>query len=156
MELAMSRIATFAVAISLALPGVGAVAQTKVSDAWVRATVPQQKASGLYASITSVAGARLLAASSPVAAMVEIHEMRMDGNVMRMRALSDGLVLPAGKAVELKPGGYHVMMMGLKQQLNVGDSVAVTLTFEGPDKKRETLELKVPVRVAQHEPAHKH
>ena len=138
--------------MALALCSQQLCAQTKVSDAWVRATVPQQMASGMFASIVSAADARLVAASSPAAAMVEIHEMKMDGNVMKMRALSDGLALPAGKAVELKPGGYHVMMMGLKQQLKAGETVAVTLTIEGADKKRETLTLQVPVRLSGSKP----
>ena len=129
-----------------------AAAQTQVKDAWVRATVPQQSASGFFAQLTSAQGGRLIAVSSPAAAMVEIHEMKMDGNVMKMRALSDGLALPAGKAVELKPGGYHVMMMGLKQQFKVGETVAVTLTIEGADKKRETLTLQVPVRLSGSKP----
>jgi copper(I)-binding protein len=72
--------------------------------------------------------------------------MAMEGGVMRMRAVAGGLELPAGKAVELKPGGYHVMLMDLKQPLNAGDVVPVTLVFEGADKKRETVELKVPVK----------
>jgi VCBS repeat-containing protein len=82
-----------------------------------------------------------------VAGVVEIHEMAMDGNAMKMRALPKaGLDLPAGKAVALKPGGYHVMLMGLKQQLKAGDTVPLTLVVEGKDGKKETLELKVPVR----------
>ena len=142
----MPRISTCLAAISLALPGAWAMAQTKVSNAWVRATVPQQMTTGMFASITSATGGRLLSASSPVAGMVEIHQMTMEGDVMKMRALDQGLALPAGKAVVLKPGGYHVMMMGLKQPLKAGDMVPVTLVIEGADKKRETLELKVPVR----------
>ncbi len=121
-------------------------AQTTVSDAWVRGTVAQQKATGLFARITSVQGGRLVSASSPLAGVVEIHEMSMDGNVMRMRALPDGLALPAGQAVALKPGAHHLMLMDLKQPLKAGDAVPVTLVIEGADKKRETLELKVPVR----------
>ena len=69
----------------------------------------------------------------------------MDGNVMKMRAVP-ALELPAGKAVELKPGGYHVMLMDLKQPLQDGESVPLTLVVEGKDGKRETLELKVPVK----------
>ena len=123
-----------------------AQAQTTVSEPWVRGTVAQQKATGLFAQITSAQGGRLVSVSSPVAGVVEIHEMSMHGDVMRMRALPAGLDLPAGKAVALKPGGYHVMLMDLKQPLKAGDQVPVTLVIEGADKKRETLEIKVPVR----------
>jgi copper(I)-binding protein len=111
----------------------------------VRGVVPQQKATGAFMQITSRQGGRLVSASSPVAGVVEIHEMSMDGDVMRMRAVP-GVDLPAGKAVELKPGGYHVMLMELKQQLKPGDSVPVTLVVQGRDGKRETLEFKAPVR----------
>ena len=100
----------------LLLAGPGAWAQTQVSEAWIRGTVAQQQATGMFATLTSAQGGRLVAASSPVAGVVEIHEMVMDGNVMRMRAVP-ALELPAGKAVMLKPGGYHVMLMALRRQL---------------------------------------
>ena len=129
-----------------ALVALGAQAQTTVAEAWVRGTVPQQKATGLFANITSAKGGKLVSASSPVAGVVEIHEMAMEGNMMKMRALPTGLDLPAGKAVALKPGGYHVMLMDLKQQLKVGETVPVTLVIEGADKSRETIEVKAPVK----------
>ena len=134
------------ICVSVVLSGLPAWAQTTVTDPWVRGTVAQQKATGLFAKITSVQGSRLVSASTPVAGLVEIHEMSMAGDVMKMRALPDGLALPAGKAVELKPGGYHLMLMDLKQQLKVGDTVAVTLVLEGADKKRQTVEVKAPVK----------
>ena len=134
------------IAAALLIGSAPALAQTTVKDAWIRGTVPQQKATGLFAQITSTAGGKLVAGSSPVAGIVEIHEMAMDGTVMKMRALPAGLDLPAGKAVELKPGGYHVMLMDLKQQVKEGDTVPVNLVIEGKDGKKETLELKVPVR----------
>ena len=120
-------------------------AQVTVADPWVRATVPQQKATGMFAQVTSAQGGKLVAASSSVADVVEIHEMAMDNNVMRMRPVT-GLDLPAGKAVELKPGGYHVMLMGLKQQVKEGETVPVVLVFEGKDGKRENVEVKASVR----------
>ena len=120
-------------------------AQTTVKEPWVRGTVAGQKATGMFGQVTSTAGGKLVSASSPVAGVVEIHEMVMDGNVMKMRAIA-GLELPAGKAVELKPGGYHVMLMDLKQELKVGDAVPVTLVIEGAGGKRESVELKAPVK----------
>ena len=127
-------------------PAAPAAAQTIVKDAWVRGTVPQQMATGLFAQITSKQGGRLVSAASPVAGVVEIHEMLMDGNVMKMRAMPNGLALPAGKLVELKPGGVHVMMMDLKKPLKAGDTVPLTLVFEGADGKRETLQLQATVK----------
>ncbi|MDP2135569.1 MAG: copper chaperone PCu(A)C [Sulfuritalea sp.] len=122
-----------------------AQAQVTVKDPWVRATVAAQKATGAFMQITSAQDARLVEASSPVAGVVEVHEMTMEKDVMKMRAIK-GLDLPAGKTVELKPGGYHVMLMDLKQQMKEGDTVPVTLVVEGKDKKRSTLEVKAPVR----------
>ena len=143
--------------LALAATAGGAHAQTTVTEAWIRGTVPQQKATGLFAQITSAQGGRLVSASSPVAGVVEIHEMSMDGNVMKMRALPNGLDLPAGKPVALKPGGYHLMLLDLKQPLKTGDTVAVTLVIEGADKKRETVEIKAPVRaLASAMGEHKH
>ena len=136
----------FIVAAACAVLSTAAVAQTTVKDPWIRGTVAQQKATALFAQITSVQGGKLVSAASPVAGVVEVHEMAMEGTVMKMRAVANGLELPAGKAVELKPGGYHVMLMDLKQAMTPGDTVPVTLVVEGKDGKKETLELKVPVR----------
>jgi periplasmic copper chaperone A len=140
---------------ALALVSTAAFAQTTVTDPWVRSTVAPQKATGLYLLLTSAQGGRLVSASSPLAGVVEIHEMKMEGDVMRMRAITD-LALPAGQAVALKPGGHHVMLMDLKQPLKPGDSVPVTLVVEGADKKRETLEIRAAVRGAAPAAAHEH
>jgi periplasmic copper chaperone A len=142
MKFAFARLVVLAL---LPLATASALAQTTVADPWVRGTVAQQKATGMFAKITSVQGGKLVGASSPVAGVVEIHEMAMEGSTMRMRAVP-ALDLPAGKPVELKPGGYHVMLMDLKQPLRDGETVAVTLTIEGRDGKRETVELKAPVK----------
>jgi len=134
---------TLAALILFALP---VMAQVTVTDPWVRATVSQQKATGAFMQITSAQDARLIEARSPVAGIVEIHEMTMEKDVMKMRALPNGLDLPVGKTVELKPGGYHVMLMDLKQQMKEGDTVPVTLVVEGKDKKRTAIEISVPIR----------
>ncbi len=131
--------------IVASLPALAAQAQTTVKDPWVRGTVASQKASGAFMHITSAGGGKLVAASSPVAGVVEVHEMAMEGNVMKMRAVP-ALELPAGKTVELKPGGYHVMLMDLKQQLKPGEAVALTLTIENKDGKRESVEVKAAVK----------
>ncbi len=135
-----------------------AQAQTTVTEPWVRGTVAQQKATGMFAQITSAKGGRLVSASSSAAGVVEIHEMSMDGNVMRMRALPNGLELPAGKAVALKPGGFHLMLMDLKQPLKAGDTVPVTLVVQAADGSKETVEVKAPVKALNAAPAmdHKH
>ncbi len=137
----------FPLLAALSLAAAAASAQTTVKDAWVRGTVEPQKATGAFMQITSAQGGRLVGVASPRAGVAEVHEMAMEGNVMKMRAIP-ALDLPAGKAVELKPGGYHVMLMELKQPLKAGETVPLTLTVEGKDGKRETLELSVPVKAA--------
>ena len=120
-------------------------AQVNVQDAWARGTVAGQKATGAFMKLEAAKASRLVSASSPVAGVVEIHEMAMENNVMKMRAVS-GLDLPAGKPVELKPGGYHVMLMELKEQMKDGQSVPITLVVEDKDKKRQNIEVKALVR----------
>jgi copper(I)-binding protein len=139
----------------LALAAFAAHAQTTVKDPWVRGTVAGQKATGMFAQITSTSGGKLVSAASPVAGVVEIHEMAMDGSVMKMRAVPT-VDLPAGKSVDLKPGGYHVMLMDLKRDLKPGETVPVTLVVEGADKKRETIEVKAPVKPLAGTDPHKH
>jgi len=124
-----------------------AQAQVKVDDPWVRATVAPQKATGAFMQLTAAKGAKVVAVSSPVAAVAEIHEMKMDGGVMKMRAV-DALPLPAGQAVALQPGSYHVMLMGLKAPIQAGERVPLTLTVEGEDGKRTAVEVKAEARSA--------
>jgi copper(I)-binding protein len=138
----MKRIVISGVLMFLAF---SAQAQVTVKDAWVRATVAQQKATGAFMQLQSAQDAKLISAQSPVAGLVEVHEMSMDGGVMKMRAVPS-LALPAGKAVDLKPGGYHVMLMDLKGQVKDGDTVPVTLVVEGKDGKRQNIEIKVSAR----------
>lgn len=116
----------------------------KIEGAWVRGTVAQQKASGAFMRLTPAQNTRLVAVSTPLAGVVEIHEMAMDKDVMRMRAVP-GLALTAGQTTELKPGGYHVMLMDLKQALKAGDKVPLTLVFENAAKQRVTQTVEAPV-----------
>ena len=130
-----------AFALVAALP---AAAQVSIQDPWVRGTAAQQRATGMFVQLRSAQPARLVGASSPLAGVVEIHEMSMDGNVMRMRAVA-GIDLPAGRTVDLKPGGFHVMLMDLRQPLQPGDTVPVTLVFDSGGK-RDSVEVKAVVR----------
>ncbi|WP_310384220.1 copper chaperone PCu(A)C [Roseateles sp.] len=129
----------------LVLSAAQASAQVEISEPWVRATVAQQKATGAFLQLKAKTDSRLVEVRSSVAGVVEVHEMAMEGDVMKMRAV-DSLALPAGKTVELKPGGYHVMLMALKAPIKAGDSVPLTLVFEGTDKKRQTVEIKAEAR----------
>ena len=118
-----------------------------IKDAWVRTTVPGQKATGAFMKITAKEGTRLVGASTPVAGMAEVHEMKMDGDIMKMRGLP-GLELPAGKTVELKPGGLHVMLMDLKAALPKDSTVPLTLLFKDAKGVESKMELKLPVSAA--------
>ncbi len=133
------------VALLASLAAAAAPAQTTVTEAWVRGTVGQQQATGAFMRITSAQGGKLVSVSTPVAGMAEIHEMKMDGNTMQMRQVP-ALDLPAGKMVELKPGGYHLMLMDLKMPMKPGALVPLTLEVVGKDGKIEILHLKVPVK----------
>lgn len=126
----------------IALP---AGAQTTVTAPWVRGTVAAQKSTGAFMQIQSKTGGKLVSISSPAAGVVEIHEMKMDGNTMQMRAIST-LDLPAGQPVDLKPGGYHVMLLDLKAPLQAGDTVPLTLVIEAPGGKRDSITVQAPVR----------
>ena len=116
----------------------------QVKDAWVRATVPGQQGSGAFMTVIAKAATRLVGVTTSVAGVAEVHEMKMDGDVMRMRALPS-LDLPAGKAVQLKPGGYHVMLMDLKQPLPKGSTVPLTLVFKDAKGVESRVDLNVAV-----------
>ncbi|MCW5653118.1 copper chaperone PCu(A)C [Hydrogenophaga sp.] len=139
-QLLLSSLIAFAATTSWAQ------ASVDVKDPWVRATVAQQKATGAFMQITSSSDVRIVEARSPIAGVVQIHEMSMDGGVMKMREVAGGLSLTAGKPVELKPGGYHVMLMDLKGQVKAGDVVPLTLVLEGKDGQRSTLDVKATAR----------
>ena len=139
------RILVHATAIALAIVAPLALADVTVTQPWVRGTVPPQKATGAFMRLQSTTDAKLVAASSPAAKLVEIHEMAMVNNVMRMRPVAE-VALPAGKSVDFKPGGYHIMLMGIEHQLKDGDSVPITLTVRNADGKTQTIEVKAPVR----------
>lgn len=99
---------------------------------FARATLPNQPVAGAFLTITNNGNEDdvLVAVSSPISERGEVHEMKMDGDTMKMREMADGLVIPAGETVELKPGGYHLMFMQLKQPLVEGETVEMTLEFQ--------------------------
>ena len=137
------KLKTFALIAALA--SASAFAQSvDVKDAWVRASVQGQKATGAFMKITAKEGSKLVSASSPAAGVAEVHEMKMDGDIMRMRAVVGGLDLPAGKTVELT-GSYHIMLMDLKAALPKDSTVPLTLVFKDAKGVESKVELKVPV-----------
>ena len=136
-------------ALTAALVGGSAMAQTapvQVDGAWARASVQGQKGTGAFMRLTAKEGARLVRAESPAAGVTEVHEMKMEGDIMKMRAVPT-LDLPAGKTVELKPGGYHVMLMDLKAPLMKDTSVPITLVFQDAKGMESKMNLSVPVGI---------
>ena len=121
------------------------VATVDVRDGWVRQSVPGQSGTGAFMKLTAPTGAKLVGISTPAAGVAEVHEMKMEGDTMKMRELTGGLDLPAGQTVELKPGGYHVMMMDLKGALAKGATVPFTLKFEDAKGVKTALDVTLPV-----------
>lgn len=122
----------------------------QVSNAWVRTTVPGQQSTGAFMALTASTAMKLVGVSTPAAGIVEVHEMKMDGDIMRMREVPQ-LELPAGKTVALKPGGLHVMLMDLKQPFTKDARVPFTLHFK--DAKGVGSQLNVTLPVATTAPA---
>lgn len=132
-------------ALAWACAGAWAQVEVQVAQAWARASVPGQTVSGAFMRITARQDVRLVGAKSPLAGSVALHEMSMDGGMMRMRE-RDTLSISASEGLELKPGGYHLMLQELRQPLVAGGTVPLTLVFEATDGERATVELQVPVR----------
>lgn len=123
----------------------GALAQVTVLEPWVRATVPNQKASGAFMQVRSSQAARLVGISTPAAGRAELHEMAMENSTMRMRQV-DAIDLPAGKTVNLASGGYHVMLFDLKRQLKDGERVPLTLVVQDGAKKSSSVTVEAQVK----------
>ena len=119
-------------------------ANVTITDAWARATMPGQPVSAAYMQIQSDADAKLVGASSSVVPQVEVHEMKMEGDVMIMRQVKV-LDLPKGKTVTLEPGGFHIMLMNLKQPIAAGEMIPLRLVIESGGKK-QTVEVKAEAR----------
>ena len=140
---------TMGTALGIAFSG-AAIAQSasvgpiKIEHAFTRATMPGQQVAGGFMKIENKGGPadQLISASSPVAGEVQLHEMSMEGSVMKMRQVK-GIAVPAGGSVELKPGGLHLMFMNIKAPLSAGETVPVKLTFA----KAGEVEVRMPVNV---------
>ncbi len=132
-------------ATALLCSGLASAQGVSIESPWARATVPGQRATGAFMQLQSKAGAKLVGGSSAVAGVVEIHEMKLEGGVMKMRAVPGGLDLPAGQTVELKPGSYHVMLMDLKAPLEMGAVVPITLIFKDGKGVESKVDIKAPV-----------
>jgi copper(I)-binding protein len=117
----------------------------RVTDAWVRATVAAQRATGAFMKLESAETLQLVGVRSPVAAVAEIHVMKVNGEVMTMRAVSS-VPLPAGTVTELQPGGIHIMLLQLKAPIQVGQAVPLTLILENAKHERQEMTVEATVR----------
>lgn len=132
---------------SLLFVSLAASAEIIIKDAWVRTTVAEQKVTGAFMQITSDKAVKLVAANSPAAETTEVHEMSMQGDVMKMRQVNE-VVIDAGKSVELKPGSYHIMLMNLKKPVQAGSIVNLNLEFLDTDGKKQIIKVKAEARAA--------
>ena len=155
------RPAPAAVALALAIATCAPLARAMVTvrDAWLRGTVAPQEVTSAYLTVQSDRPVTLIGATSPIAARLELHEMSMDQGVMRMRGVPT-LPLAPNRAVELKPGGYHFMVMNLAHPLKDGEKVPLTLRFRDADGKESTVTVQAEVRPltapAPHPAGHAH
>jgi periplasmic copper chaperone A len=141
----MKRTLRVACLVGWSLVALQVVAEVTVAEPWARSTVKEQAATGMFMTLTSKEDAKLVGASSPAARIVEVHEMSMANNIMQMREIK-AIALPAGKPVQFKPGGYHVMLIDLARPLEPGQKIPVTLVIEGKDGKRSTVAVQAEVR----------
>jgi len=130
---------------ALAMAAGIAQASVTATDAWVRGTVPAQQTTGVFVTLQSSEESRLVAVTTPAARSAEIHASEQKQGVMHMHAL-EAIALPAGQRVELKPGGFHIMLVGLTRALGAGDTVPLTFTFEDRKGKRTRIEVRAEVR----------
>ena len=126
----------------------------EIGHPWARATPPTAPSGGGFLTVTNKGATedRLISIKSPAAGAVQVHEMKMEGNVMRMREVEGGLAIPPGATVSLAPGGLHLMMMGLKQPLKQGDKVPMTLVFE----KAGSIDVELVITAMGATPSHEH
>lgn len=138
--------AKFGVASALGLIAMSCAGQSMtITGVWARATVAGQKTAGAYAELMSASRAALVGAESPAAASIEFHTMSVEGGVMRMRRV-ERIDLPAQKVVKLAPGGLHLMLVGIRQQLKAGDKLPLVLTIESQGGRKTVHKVEAEVR----------
>ena len=132
-------------ALSLLCVAAQVSAQTAITDAWVRATVPGQQSTGAFMTVTASTDSKLVSAQSPVAKTVQIHQSSMANDVMSMQEVAS-VDLPAGKPVTLDSNSYHVMLIDLQKQVKEGDQVPITLTVEDAKGAMQNIEVQATAR----------
>lgn len=141
-----SNIRRAALLAGLLVSGIAQAAEiVKVVEPWARPTVPGQRVGGVYMELVARQNLRLTAVRTAAAETAEVHRTQMENGMMRMRALPF-LALPAGKAVKLAPGGYHIMLFDLKRSLVPGQKLKLELTLEDSAKRRHRVPVEAIVR----------
>lgn len=148
----MKRIPASALLAALALAacsqspsgGPERVSTAEASEAFCRPTPNGRQMTGCYLTVRATGDDRLVSVSSPIAGRVEIHESKMEGGMMMMAELTEGLPLPAGQPIELKPGGNHIMLLGVTEPLTTGQTVPLALRFEIADPVEVVAEVRQP------------
>jgi periplasmic copper chaperone A len=129
------------ICLSLSLGGLTAAwSNVTVKEPWVRATLDGQKTTGAFMKLSSTKNMQLVSVKSSVAKMLEIHQMKMEGDVMKMRSVRS-LAVKANETLALNPGGYHIMMKDLNQKIEAGQSVPLTLTLKDENKKLQIIKV---------------
>jgi periplasmic copper chaperone A len=141
----MSKLVISLMLVAAALSAQAATAPVTVQGAWARTIVPGQQSSGAYMTLTAREPLTLLGGESPAAGIIEIHQMKMEGDIMKMRA-ADALPLAPGKPLQLAPGGYHFMLMDLQNPFKAGTQIPFTLRFRDAKGKVSTLQVRLPVQ----------
>ncbi len=142
----MNRVLTTALVFFCAsLSGNVFADQISVTGVWTRASAPGQKVAGIYFDIVSPVDARLVGVDAAIARVAEFHLMSVENGTMRMRAVL-AVDLPAGKAISLKPGGYHVMLFDLERSLRAGERIPIQLSVEDAGGRRTRLKVDAEVR----------
>ncbi|NUT77784.1 copper chaperone PCu(A)C [Pseudomonas sp. C1C7] len=144
-SLCAARIKQLVLGMSLIGLAWQASAQTRVNDAWVRATVTGQHSTGAFMTLQADSDSKLVSVESPVAKLVQIHQSTMKDDVMSMRQV-ESVALPAGKPVSFDPNGYHIMLMDLTAQVADGSKVPLTLTVENAKGEKETIKVEADAR----------
>lgn len=141
-----------AAACLVATSALAAASTPRIEAGWVRATPPGAPAGAAYLNLVNPGKSadRLLGGAAPGVDRVEVHEMSVSGGIMRMRALTEGLAIPGGGTVVLKPGGYHIMLIGLSRPLKAGDTLRLTLRFEKAGAVTVVLPVKTPPHAGGH------
>jgi len=147
------RVSGTLLSLCLALAASPLHAQVKVGDPWVRATVHGQKATGAFLTLSTSVPAALMGVRSPVAEVAELHAMKMEEGVMKMRPI-ETIALTPDHPVELKPGSLHIMLMELKTQLKAGESVPLILVIKNQEGRETETEITAEVRPLSHAPVH--